>query len=155
MKKILFLIILLLFIVSIILYPSMPEQIPTHWNAAGEIDAHSAKWFGMFFLPAMLLFLFVLYLIIPGIEVFKKNLEKSRNQFDSVFLALFLFFVVIYAVTVVASFGYDVKMTYVMMLSMGMLFYWIGHEIKHIKRNFFFGIRTPWALSSDHVWKKT
>ncbi|MBU0460967.1 MAG: SdpI family protein, partial [Nanoarchaeota archaeon] len=31
----------------------------------------------------------------------------------------------------------------------------IGHEIKHIKRNFFFGIRTPWALSSDHVWKKT
>ena len=27
--------------------------------------------------------------------------------------------------------------------------------MKNVKRNWFFGIRTPWTLSSDEVWDKT
>ena len=27
--------------VTIYLYPSLPEQIPTHWNLAGEVDDYT------------------------------------------------------------------------------------------------------------------
>jgi uncharacterized membrane protein len=37
----------------------------------------------------------------------------------------------------------------------GLLFYYIGILIQNAERNWFIGIRTPWTLSSDRVWKKT
>ena len=35
------------------LYPSLPEQIPTHWNIRGEIDGYGGKW-TLFLFPAMM-----------------------------------------------------------------------------------------------------
>jgi len=35
------------------------------------------------------------------------------------------------------------------------LFFYIGILCENTKRNWFIGIRTPWTLSSDEVWKKT
>jgi uncharacterized membrane protein len=38
---------------------------------------------------------------------------------------------------------------------MGILFIYIGFLLEHAEQNWFVGIRTPWTLSSDTVWKKT
>jgi len=35
------------------------------------------------------------------------------------------------------------------------LFVVIGNYMGTIRSNFFFGIKTPWTLSSDEVWRKT
>ena len=40
-------------------------------------------------------------------------------------------------------------------IGMGILFFYIGILCENAKRNWFIGIRTPWTLSSDKVWKKT
>lgn len=37
----------------------------------------------------------------------------------------------------------------------GILFYYIGILMEHAEINWFIGIRTPWTLSSDMIWKKT
>ena len=37
----------------------------------------------------------------------------------------------------------------------GLLFYYIGLLMENSDRNWFIGIRTPWTLSSDRVWKRT
>jgi len=39
--------------------------------------------------------------------------------------------------------------------ALGFLFFYIGMIMKHLKRNWFIGIRTPWTISSDKVWDKT
>ena len=36
-----------------------------------------------------------------------------------------------------------------------MLYYVMGVTLGKSKRNWFFGIRTPWTLSSGFVWEKT
>ena len=46
-------------------------------------------------------------------------------------------------------------MNYFMVIFMALLFYVLGALMPRFKRNFFVGIRTPWTLSSDVVWKKT
>ncbi len=38
---------------------------------------------------------------------------------------------------------------------MGALFIGLGYLIEHAEPNWFVGIRTPWTLSSERVWKKT
>ena len=35
------------------------------------------------------------------------------------------------------------------------LIFYIGVILKHTERNWFIGIRTPWTISSETVWKKT
>ena len=35
------------------------------------------------------------------------------------------------------------------------IFYYAGVLCQHSKRNWFVGIRTPWTMSSDQVWRKT
>ena len=48
-------VILLPILAGLILWNQLPEQIPTHWNAAGEIDGWSSKPFAIFGLPAIML----------------------------------------------------------------------------------------------------
>ena len=63
-----FLFVLATFGVAAWLYPSLPEQIPTHWNAAGEIDDYSGKLWGVIVLPLAALFTWALMKIIPLIS---------------------------------------------------------------------------------------
>jgi uncharacterized membrane protein len=37
----------------------------------------------------------------------------------------------------------------------GLLFAFLGNYFKTIKPNYFIGIRTPWTLENEDVWKKT
>ena len=46
-------------------------------------------------------------------------------------------------------------MTTMLMPAIGLLFFGIGMFMKKLKRNWFIGIRTPWTISNDEVWKKT
>ena len=46
---------LLPILAGIILWNQLPEQIPTHWNAAGEIDGYSSKAFAVFVIPIIML----------------------------------------------------------------------------------------------------
>ena len=42
-----------------------------------------------------------------------------------------------------------------MPLGFGLLFIFLGNYITRVEPNWFVGIRTPWTLSSDTVWRKT
>jgi uncharacterized membrane protein len=37
----------------------------------------------------------------------------------------------------------------------GILFILLGNYLPKLPRNFFFGIRSPWTLASETVWKRT
>ena len=61
----------------------------------------------------------------------------------------------IYILTIAANLGYRFNMTTMVLTAMGALFFYIGFLVQHAERNWFIGIRTPWTLSNDAVWKKT
>ncbi len=50
------------------LYPSLPEQIPTHWNLAGEVDDYTPKPWGVLILPLAAIFVLVVTKLIPVIS---------------------------------------------------------------------------------------
>ena len=41
------------------------------------------------------------------------------------------------------------------MLLIGVLFILLGNYFKTIKPNYFIGIRTPWTLENETIWKET
>ena len=48
-------VILLPILVGLVLWNQLPDQIPSHWDASGEIDGWSSKPFTVFGMPLILL----------------------------------------------------------------------------------------------------
>lgn len=156
-KKEIFLliIILLMFVIAFYTYPMLPDVVPIHWNAAGEIDSYGSKFIGLFLLPIITLILYIFISIIPIIGVFKENINKFIKHIFGIKSAFVLFMFFVYIMTLLPNFGYKFNMTNAILPAMAILFYYIGYMFKFAKRNFFIGIRTPWTLANENVWNKT
>ena len=158
MKKtniIIIIVILISFAIGIYFYSQLPDRIASHWNIKGEVDGYMSKFWGLFLMPIILLGLWLLFLLIPRIDPLKKNIEKFRKYFDTFIVLIILFLFYIYLLTIAWNTGMRFDMGRAVVPAMGILFYYIGILLKHAKRNWFIGIRTPWTLSSDKVWEKT
>ena len=147
--------ILISFGIGVYLYPQLPERMASHWNVAGEVDGYMSKFWGVFLPPIMSVGLFLLFLILPKIDPLRKNFVGFKKYYNTfvTFIIAFLFF--IYALIIVWNMGVVFNMTQFIIPVIGMLLFYIGTILEHMKRNWFVGIRTPWTLSSDLVWDKT
>lgn len=148
-------VIILSFLSAFYLYPKLPDRVASHWNSQGQVDDYLPKIWGVFLMPAITLAIFLLFLLIPRIDPLKKNIAKFRNYFNWLIILIVVFLLYVYSLTVFWNLGYRFNMTLFMTPAVGLLFFYIGVILKHAERNWFIGIRTPWTLSSDVVWKKT
>lgn len=149
------LIILFSFAIGICLYPKMPIDMASHWNAQGQVDGYVSKFWGLFLLPIISLGLFFLFILIPKIDPLKANIEKFRKYFDGFVILIILFLFYLYLLTIFWNFGVQFSMNQVLPPAFSILFFYCGILIEKVKRNWFIGIRTPWTLSNDKVWERT
>jgi len=139
-----------------ILWNQLPDQMASHWNVNDQVDGTMSKFWGVLLMPLITLGMFVLFLIIPGIDPLKANIAKFRESFNLFIVLIIAFMLYIHGLTLAWSLGFtNFKMSTAMLPFMGVLFIAIGFMLRKAKRNFFIGIRTPWTLSSDSVWDKT
>jgi uncharacterized membrane protein len=142
-------------VIGAVLYPSLPDQIASHWNTAGEANGWSSKFWGVFLFPLLMAGLFALYFIIPRIDPLKANIESFRKYYDKFWVLMFAFFAYIFGLSMWWNLGYEFNFTAAMVPAMAVMLYSLGVITERTKRNWFVGIRTPWTLSSDVVWDKT
>jgi uncharacterized membrane protein len=143
------------FLLAIVLYPVMPDPMPSHWNAAGEIDGYMSKFWGLFLMPLITLGMILLFIAIPRIDPLKANIAQFIESYNLMVVLFVVYMLYVYILTLLAAWGVPFNMTTMLLPAMGLLFIVIGFLIGKAKRNFFIGIRTPWTLSSDTVWAKT
>lgn len=148
-------IIIISLIIGIYFYPQMPEQIASHWNAQGQADGYMPKLCALFLMPLISFGLFLLFIVIPKIDPLKHNIEQFRKYYDGFVVLILAFLFYIYLLTISWSIGIRFNMTQLLVPFFCILFYYCGILIENAKRNWFVGIRTPWTMSSDEVWKKT
>ncbi len=146
---------LLTVIVSILAYPALPDQVVSHWNAAGVPDATMGKLAGLGIVPLVMGVLVALLAVLPRIDPLRKNYAAFRDWYDGFILVFVLFMLAIQCQIILWSLGYRFSMNLVMPVLVGLLFIYIGFFLEKVEPNWFAGIRTPWTLSSATVWKKT
>lgn len=141
------------FIYLAFIWNNLPETVPMHWNGKGEIDRYGSKnelWGIVAMLSGLGYFLF---LIIPKIDP-RGKLEKMGNKLDNLRLILALFMSAMATYIIYSVQQTESKPTLIFTL-IGLLFACLGNYFKTIKPNYFIGIRTPWTLENEEVWKKT
>ncbi len=138
------------------LYPALPDQLASHWGAAGDVNGTMPKFWGVLFAPLMALGLYLLFaLVIPRIDPLRQNIAAFRPWYNWFVVILTAFMAYVQVLTLVWNSGTHFNMAAALMPSVGVLIFCIGILLRHSKRNWFIGIRTPWTLSSDRVWDET
>lgn len=150
-----FVLIAIALIVGLVLYARLPDPMPSHWNAAGEIDGYMSKFWGIFLVPVITIVLVPLFLVIPNIDPLKANIAKFRGVFNWFIVIFVTYMLFVYALTLAAALGIQFNMTVMLLPVVGLLFIGAGYMMGKARRNFFIGIRTPWTLSSETVWDET
>ncbi len=149
--------IIVMVIVGIAFYTSacLPDKVPTHWNAQGEVDGYNSKTFTVLFFPILTLAIYLLLLFIPLIDPLRENFKKFANVYFAFKMILVLFMSALYFYTLFNAIGYSFNIKFFMIPAMSAMFIAIGVFLPKIKRNYFAGVRTPWTLHSDEVWTET
>lgn len=142
-------------IASIYFYLNFPEMVPTHWNFAGEVDAYGPRTINAFLLPVVILGMYILFIFIPFLDPKKERYEEFRSTYHNFKNVLVLFMSVLYFIIGFSALGYNIPVGAIIPALIGLLFVFIGSIMGKLKPNWFMGIRTPWTLSSEEVWKKT
>jgi len=142
-------------VAAALVYPQLPERIASHWDINGEANGTMSRFWGTFLMPLIMIGLLALYAAIPRIDPLKANIEKFRRSYDLLWETLFLYMIYVHGLIIAWNLGQRFDMTTFMLPAVAVLYYVIGGILEHAERNWFVGIRTPWTLSSDVVWKKT
>jgi uncharacterized membrane protein len=133
----------------------LPDIVITHWDINGQADGWGDKSILVVFIPFLTIGLYLLFRFLPKMDPKKENYLKFDSAYHAFKLLIIAFLAAIYFISVYINLGYDLAMTELMTWLMGALFIAIGFLIKNVKQNWFMGIRNPWTLSNEEVWKKT
>lgn len=136
------------------IYSHIPDMVPLHWNAAGEVDKIGSK--GYLWLTALLPFVMLgLLIIIPRLDPRKESYQKHAKAFNLTMTAVSVFLIAIHWMIIAVTLGFQINVPFCMKFALGILFIIIGNYLPQARHNYTYGIRLPWTLDDEMVWKKT
>lgn len=155
--------------VTLIWLQFLPDRIPLHYDAAGNIDRWGSKWEALL-LPCVVL---ALAAVIAGIGFLLRRkagddekalayAEANGKVLRLVVLGVSLFFTVLQAAILIgagreAASGAErasVPMMKVSALAMGLLLIFLGNIMPKAKMNSAVGLRCAWTQYNDVTWQK-
>ena len=146
-------VILVPIIIGLILWNKLPDKIPTHWNAAGEVDGWSSKAFAIFGLPG---FLFVVHWVC----LLASSADPKKQNIEGKILHIVLWVCpVISVLGAVLMYGTALGMQFavekIIPSLVGITFIIIGNYLPKCKQSYTMGIKLPWTLNDEDNWNRT
>ncbi len=134
-------------------YKELPDQMPIHWNAEGSVDGYASKALAVFGFPVFFAALEVLMFFVVLNDPKKQNQSEIMRQLG--FWSLPVIGLIVYTATIFFGLGYDLPITTIVMLLVGVLFIVVGNYMPKAKQNYTIGIKLPWTLDDTENWNKT
>ena len=146
---------LISFFIGWYLYPLLPATVASHWGMNGEVNGHMTKFWGLFFVPFMMIFMSLLLFLLPKIDPLKENIALFQKSYNAIIAGIIVFLFYIHLLTVFWNLGYHFDIGKMIVFPIAFLLYMLGALMPKMKQNWFMGIRTPWTLESARVWDET
>ena len=139
-------------------YPSLPDIVPTHWGANGQVNGWGPKS-TVLILAALPFAMLILFEVIRKIDPKYQNFEKFGKVWN-LFVVLFTVMTAAFSwLSELAVFGKLPDSSNIVSIlvcgGIGVLFIIMGNFMPQVKQNYTFGCRTPWALNDEHNWQRT
>ena len=142
-------------IFTALVYDGLPERIPTHWNLSGEVDGWSGRLWGSLMAPVIAAGLWLLLPVLRRVDPRRVNYDRFDATFWLILNVIVVFMGAMHVLTLGIALGWPVDMTRAILVLMGLLFAGLGNYLPRLRSNWWMGIRTPWTLESEAVWRAT
>jgi len=149
------LLILAMFALALSAWPGAPDSLPVHWGVDGHVDRYGSKFEGLLLFPLVTVALYLMMLALPNIDPGRLNYARFAGAYMLLRLGVIGFMAALYGLMQVQIRGHEVDMGRALPLLVGILFVLLGSVMGKLRPNWFFGIRTPWTLSSKTSWVRT
>jgi uncharacterized membrane protein len=140
--------------VALYYYPQLPDPMPSHFNYKGMIDGWMSKDGYMIVFFNLIVGSYLLLTFIPFLYPLWKKISSKYSVILLLRDVIIVFLGFVFILSIVASFEGQLRI-HLVGIGLGLLFIVLGNYMPKLPRNWFIGIRTPWTLSSDVIWKKT
>ncbi|MGD0016711.1 MAG: DUF1648 domain-containing protein [Verrucomicrobiia bacterium] len=146
--------ILVTLIATLIVYPHLPETIPTHWNGHGQADGYGSRS-SIFFWPGFMAVILLMFAVVPWLS--PKHFKIDTFESTYLYLVLICMSLMFYinALFLWAQWSRHVLIVRAMMGGISLSFALMGNVMGKVRRNFWAGVRTPWTLANERVWNAT
>ncbi len=138
---------------SVNVYGQLPDEVPVHWNAAGEVDGTTSPIIAAVILPLVALLMVPMFSIIRAVD------HDARDKFERTFYLIrnltIVFMAAIHVAILSNAAGWGFEMARALGFGIGLVFLLLGSTLSRIQPNGMIGIRTPRTLSNDAIWKRT
>jgi uncharacterized membrane protein len=136
-------------------YPQLPANVPTHWNALGQVNGWNPKWALFLWGPGLMLLMVGVFAAIPWLSPKKFEVDSFRTTYLYIMILIVAMMAYAQMLVVVSGLGVPFDMTRAIEGCVCVLTMLMGNVMGKLRRNFFMGIRTPWTLANERVWNAT
>lgn len=133
----------------------LPQEVNVHYNVHGEADRTMQPLNFALTMFALNVFVYLVIMAAPYMDPKKNNYARFPKFYSLLrwVMPAFLSGIVVFEYLKPLGFtGTSGKTIYVPVL---LLLMFLGNYLGSVKQNWFIGIRTPWTMSNEDVWRKT
>ncbi len=135
-------------------WKDLPQNVPVHWDVNGEIDRYGEKT-ELILIPFLLpLLVYAIFSLVPLIDP-KGKIQQMGNKYFMLKAAMTIFMSLLAMLIIYAVKNETLYNPNYIVLLIGILILILGNYFKTLRVNYFIGIRTPWTLENENVWKAT
>ncbi len=142
------------FIVFVVVLPSFPFRIPTHFNLHGSVDRYGNP-LELLILPCINIAVSVLLYFIPRLDPKQANIILSLPAFRWIRFSVAALLAYIFFIALANTF--NPKLDILPFIAIGLLAFFcaLGLALPQLKQNYMIGVRLPWTLESKENWELT
>ena len=137
---------------GLLVYDRLPERIAVNFDISGEPNSYAGRWFAVFGLPIVISLLQTALCVTSNL--LNRENELSRAEKVIRFLTPVMAYVIQIS-TLMYALGRLTSMLAIVGILETVLLLVYGNYAPKMRRNTFFGIRTPHTLANQEVWDKT
>lgn len=141
--------------ISLAFYSRLPEQVPTHWNSAGEINGYSGRLMASFGIPGFMLLMAVVVNVAYWADPKRANIARSKELRQITRWFIVILAILVQSVTMLAGVGVELNVGLLTSVPIAVLFVALGNYLPKCKQNYTLGIRLPWTLADEDNWNRT
>lgn len=142
-------------VATVVAYPHLPSTVATHWNLRNQVDGYSAKWTLFLMGPGLMAGIMVLWRFLPWLSPKNFEVDSFRSTYFQIMLIVVSLLAYFNAAVLWAGVGYSLDVGRAIVGGLCLLVALHGNLLGKVRRNFYIGVRTPWALANERVWNAT
>ena len=143
------------FVISLVFYSRLPEQVPTHWGADNQINGYSSRNMAAFGIPAFMLLMTIFINVMYVIDPKRENIRRSRELGQVVRWFIVLLAGAMQLVIILSGVGMSMNVGTVVSVPIAALFVVMGNYLPKCRQNYTMGIKLPWTLADEDNWTRT